>query len=77
MCQWSNNVTQGFVHDSPLLRFHKPQREMQEDRYKTANRMYFLSIPPNVFVGAAQGAGGLGKAQCGSILILLTLRSLP
>jgi hypothetical protein len=46
---------------------------MQEDGYKTANRMYFLSIPPNVFVDAAQGAGGLGKAECALILTFMVL----
>lgn len=37
---------------------------MQEGKYKGANRMFFLSIPPGVFVDAAQGAAGVAKSQC-------------
>lgn len=37
---------------------------VQEGDFETANRMFFLAIPPGVFVSAARGSGGAAASQC-------------
>lgn len=39
--------------------------KQQEDGFKSANRMFFLSIPPGVFVDAANGAAGVASSESG------------
>lgn len=36
---------------------------MQESEFKTANRIFFLSVPPGVFVDAARGASGAASSE--------------
>jgi hypothetical protein len=37
---------------------------VQENGFKTANRMFFLAIPPGVFVSAAKGSAGKAASKC-------------
>ena len=41
-------------------------RAVQENEFESANRMFFLAIPPGVFVSAARGSGGAAASQCAS-----------
>lgn len=38
---------------------------VQEQQFKAANRIFFLSIPPGVFVDAARGAADAASSECG------------
>lgn len=44
-------------------------RWLQESMYKSANRIFFLSIPPGVFVDAAKGAAASASSPCAPKLI--------
>jgi hypothetical protein len=39
---------------------------VQESEFKSANRIFFLSVPPGVFVDAARGASGAASSECAS-----------
>ena len=58
------SYVQGLYDETSCYEKLSEAMDAQEVKFKSANRMFFLAIPPNVFVDAANGSAGAAASKC-------------